>query len=166
MSSNNFQSKKSNLLKNYLLGCKSLSLGKLVAKGDDYQYVVDNYLAIKTERGILNFYMNGANPLICTDQDYLCYDHFNLYGLYDELTLSFIEITSEANINKITTCFAANYDEFVGFSIEYDSGIFHILFSGDEIFLTNNREKIFSTFISNELKHFKRHDLAYISLSA
>lgn len=163
MASQNFQQKKCHLLIRHLFGCRSLTIGTLTAKDDHDEYVIDNFLALRTERGDLNFYSNGANPISNTEPSYLSTDHFNLYANYPELSQSFIEVVTESKINKLILCFTAAGDEFLGISINHENGLIYISFSTDEIHFSVNETTEFSEFILSKLRHFSERDIKLIS---
>jgi hypothetical protein len=158
-----FQKKKAKLISQVLLHNKEFSIGKLEAQGNGYVEEIDNFLILKTEAGALNLYLNGANPMTNTDEDYLKYDQFGLYSLYTNISLSFESRTLKYRISDIRLCFTKDGVELLGTSIKLDQKYLNILFSTDEIKMIEAAEDDFEEILKVNFSHFSEADIEFIS---
>ncbi|KZL12680.1 hypothetical protein [Pseudovibrio sp. Ad26] len=158
-----FKSCKIALFKEYLAGAQLCSIGCL--RDTANQDEIDNFLRIETNKGVINFYVLGTNPITNNDEDYLKYDHFNLFSLYDDLAILDKIVLRGENISDFEVCFETDGGELVGIGFSAANASYRTVFAHDEILLTIDSSTSLIDNVAEHLQHLPLSRLEVISVA-
>lgn len=159
----NFKSCKTALFKEYLAGAQLRSIGRLRDIVNEEE--IDNFLRIETDKGVINFYALGVNPITNSDEDYLKFDHFNLFSLYDGLAvIDTVTLTGEY-MDDIEACFETDGEALVGLGFSAVNTLYQTVFAYDEILLITDPRASLIENVAAQLQHLPLSKLGVISVT-
>jgi len=154
---NNFL-KKRKVVSSILNRENEIKISHLIANEKDFKSKLDNFISISTKKGTINFICNFTNPILDNTENYLDFDNFGLYSLYDEILIEHQTIKSNSPASAFKFCFANELDQFFGFSFMLDETNYLFIFGDEEIFFAKEKNKNLESFMAETLMHISREE--------
>jgi len=145
---------------------KKIFLGKQIEKCiqlyDENSCLIDNIIYFRINGVFWGFYVNGCGPFV-SSYFFDDLDSFDLYSLYDDITLSEMADFKDFNVKTLELFLDGEYNKLHGILLNGEDVIIGIVFLDDEICLLFPKSKNeFVNSIKEKLSHVNMNTLRTI----